>query len=1127
MFHGRHDFCIILINGFNLKEAKMQIYKKFSLSFCIVTLFLFSGVTYAMDTLGVASQDSYTKLPPEYFISSDGITSSVAKVFGTQIGTNGIKFTDPYNPTKTINTWAGTFRGEINAQASNFYCIDIRHNIAFYTTNQPHQYIDSGITPSQITYILMNYYPYKPYPYPGAMNTVQKEAAAIQLAIWHFADGVNANTIQTSDIKTRVLAIIADANANANGFVPVKTLIILPGANQYPAGTSAEFRVRVFDEQARPVANRQVTLATTAGTLSQTTITTDATGTSALVTLNPNGALNAVVTASAQITIPQGTRYVHSIQPDQYQKLVLATPATALKSTDLTFEWAPLVDLSLTKTVNNSDPLNGENVTFTITASNAGPAQATGIVVKDFLPGGVTYQSITSIQGSFDTLTSEWTVGTLGSGASATLSLTVKVDVAAPSIFDLGEAEGFNVFIFEDMNQPTADVQGKVAVGRDGFFSNFSCGDLLPASGGTVDVLVVGRHLTFTSGNVVGGNIVYGNTGTVSQMVGIVDGTLRQDSPVDFASATTHLTALSTQLAGYTTNGTTNMSGVTLTLNGSDPFLNVFNVTAAQMTLTQEVYINVPNGSAVVVNVDGDNIDWGGNLVVSGTTITNCMFNFHNATSIIIQQIDVTGSILAPLAHVNFISGVQHGQMICKTLSGGGQYNLANFIGNIPLDTTLTNVAEIIRCDQVDIDSEPGNGGDDEDDYAFAAVHVRGTHTGGGGSINVGTWQFVGTTGQDYFIWTFLQALDGSMLAGTWGGKILRSNDQGVSFTVINDGMNVAFVWDLVQSSNGDIYAATERGVFKSVDNGATWTATALPIFDVRALLIDGNAIYAGLWGQGVYKSVDNGLNWTDASNGMVIKAVQALTKDNNGNIFAGTFGGGVYKTNDGGINWTTTGMNYPHVWALGTTSTGILIAGTYGNGLYMSADGGNSWVPQTSGINATHIYSISVDANDNVFVSSWNNGIYFAHITPALSPATAWNYVGLTGVRISALSYNQTTGKLFAAATDGGILRNDAPTSTKEIGVNSIPGEFNLANNYPNPFNPETVIEFSLPAREFVNLSIYNVLGELVSVLTSGELDAGKYSVKFDATNLPSGIYIYRISSGNNVVSKKMILMK
>ena len=150
----------------------------------------------------------------------------------------------------------------------------------------------------------MNYYPYKSYPYSGSLSTVEKEAAAIQLAIWHFADGMNVNTVQNVELKNRALAIVSDANANANGFVPVKTLIILPGANQYPAGTSAEFKIRVFDEQARPVANRQVTLATTAGTLSHTTITTDATGTSTLVTLNPNGALNAVVTASAQITIP-------------------------------------------------------------------------------------------------------------------------------------------------------------------------------------------------------------------------------------------------------------------------------------------------------------------------------------------------------------------------------------------------------------------------------------------------------------------------------------------------------------------------------------------------------------------------------------------------------------------------------------------------------------------------------------------------------------------------------------------------------------------------------------------------------------------------------------------------------
>lgn len=1102
---------------------------KIQILFFLPALFLLvlNFPLYSIDTLGVeGGANKPGSLPLSFFESSDA-SSSIARILAIDKGTNGIKFNDPYTTGRVFNAWAGTFRGTINNQNSNFYCIDISHSLAFYTTSQPHQYIDSNTTPSQITYVLMNYYPYKAYPYTGALNTVQKEAAAIQLAIWHFADGMDANTIQNTELKNRTLAIIADANQNANGFVPVKTLLILPSSTQYFAGSPAQFRVRVFDELARPVANRQITLSTTGGSLSQTTVTTDANGVSPLISLNPGGATNITVTATAVITIPQGTRYVHQTAPNTYQKIVLATPVTAEKNASYQFEWTQRVDLSLTKTVSNQNPNNGENVTFTLTLSNAGPTQATGVVVKDFLPGGLSYQSHQASQGSFDPQTGNWTVETVANGGSATLSLTVKVDVASSYALNLGAATGFNVFTLQDMNQPTADVQGKVAVGRDGFFSNFSAGDLLPASGGTVDVMVIGRHLTFASGNVTGGNVVYGSTGTISQQVGIIDGTAKQGSPVDFATAGAYLSALSTQLAGYTTNGSTNMSGVTLTLNGNDPFLNIFSVSAAQMTLTQEVYINVPNGSVALVNVGGDSIDWGGNLVVSGTPITNCMFNFHNARNITIQSIDVTGSILAPQAHVNFISGVQNGQMICKTLSGGAQYNLANFIGNIPLDTTMVNAAEVIACDQLDEDSEPGTGGVSEDDFATASVHVRGTHTGGGGSINVGNWQFVGSVSQDYFIWTILQAQDGSMLAGTWGGKILRSTDQGVSFTVINDGMNASFIWSMVQTANGNIFASTERGVFISTNNGTSWAATALPQYDVRSLLVSGNFIYAGLWGQGVYKTSDNGATWTDASNGMVIKAVQALLSDNSGNIYAGTFGGGIYKTVDGGANWTSTAMNYPHVWSLGRTSTGVIVAGTYGNGLYLSANGGTSWQPQTSGLNATHIYSVSVDNNDNVFVSSWNNGVYFARIISSDAPTVTWNNIGLTGVKVSSISYNNTTGKLFAATTDGGLLRNDSPTSAKETASNEIPERFNLANNYPNPFNPSTVIEFSLPVTGEVELVIYNMLGEIVSRPISGQLQAGTHTVRFDAGNLSSGIYLYRLTSGNNVVTKKMILQK
>jgi len=86
----------------------------------------------------------------------------------------------------------------------------------------------------------------------------------------------------------------------------------------------------------------------------------------------------------------------------------------------------------------------------------------------------------------------------------------------------------------------------------------------------------------------------------------------------------------------------------------------------------------------------------------------------------------------------------------------------------------------------------------------------------------------------------------------------------------------------------------------------------------------------------------------------------------------------------------------------------------------------------------------------------------------------------------------------------------------------------FNLDQNYPNPFNPKTVIRFGLPQDAKVSLKIYNALGELVQTLIDQEvLNAGSYEKEFDASSLPSGVYIYRLSSDKFNATKKMVLMK
>ena len=89
------------------------------------------------------------------------------------------------------------------------------------------------------------------------------------------------------------------------------------------------------------------------------------------------------------------------------------------------------------------------------------------------------------------------------------------------------------------------------------------------------------------------------------------------------------------------------------------------------------------------------------------------------------------------------------------------------------------------------------------------------------------------------------------------------------------------------------------------------------------------------------------------------------------------------------------------------------------------------------------------------------------------------------------------------------------------------VPGRYGLAQNYPNPFNPETEIAFDLPEQVEVVLKVYNVLGQEVGVLVSGVLEAGHHAVKWDASDLPSGIYFYSIKANEFMATKRMVLMK
>ena len=138
-------------------------------------------------------------------------------------------------------------------------------------------------------------------------------------------------------------------------------------------------------------------------------------------------------------------------------------------------------------------------------------------------------------------------------------------------------------------------------------------------------------------------------------------------------------------------------------------------------------------------------------------------------------------------------------------------------------------------------------------------------------------------------------------------------------------------------------------------------------------------------------------------------------------------------------------------------------------------------------------------------------------------------------GLKYSGDSWSWSSGSYgrhftdFLAAEIDGIIYGDSSllVSIYPEEINYILNDYNLSNNYPNPFNPVTTIEYTLPRSGEVSLIIYNILGKEVARLVDGEMTAGNHTANWDASNFASGIYFYRLKSGNFVQTRKMVLLK
>jgi hypothetical protein len=89
------------------------------------------------------------------------------------------------------------------------------------------------------------------------------------------------------------------------------------------------------------------------------------------------------------------------------------------------------------------------------------------------------------------------------------------------------------------------------------------------------------------------------------------------------------------------------------------------------------------------------------------------------------------------------------------------------------------------------------------------------------------------------------------------------------------------------------------------------------------------------------------------------------------------------------------------------------------------------------------------------------------------------------------------------------------------------IPAKYELRQNFPNPVNPTTTISFDIPTRSIISLKIFDILGREVSTLVFGEMQAGAYTRQWNAANMASGVYFYRLQAGTYTETKKLLLLK
>lgn len=347
---------------------------------------------------------------------------------------------------------------------------------------------------------------------------------------------------------------------------------------------------------------------------------------------------------------------------------------------------------------------------------------------------------------------------------------------------------------------------------------------------------------------------------------------------------------------------------------------------------------------------------------------------------------------------------------------------------------------------------------------------------------------------------------------GTNTGKVYQTTNGGINWYLIFDYGEGSYVNDIRFSKTepwvGYIFFDPPLGpgtpfkILKTINNGLNWIEYS-PTFEaayygtyMSGCVTDSNHAWFGLNCQlqlcnqpRIAYTTNGGLIWSTRllpGYNDVVLSIEYRSDNLYGFSSVWNIPAIIFNTTNGGVSWT---FNYqdtlPIQRIVSVEGTSVWYFNNYLN-IFRSTNNGTNWSLMSA-----------PNGNDQIqFMDAVRSG---------------------ERIYCRAITLNAMVMKFIDTAVTIGIINNSQ----------QIPKEYSLSQNYPNPFNPVTNIKFGIPKQGLVKMIVYDILGREVTLLINEVKLAGTYEVKFDGSNLASGVYFYRIVSGDFVDIKKMVLIK